>query len=294
MLNVDPVIVCKLSVAGSPCGHGCGCSPGVSRCTQETNRRRWQNALRHSASKRWLAFAYSVPTRSEAFRFQGRHKQPVWAYEPWNAGLLNPASMAWLASFVARADGGRRKLPAEALELIEGLFLKKPRPSASAVHRRVLALCNERKWPSPWCSGVYAIISRLDPALTTLAHEGPARFRDQFELVYRHRASHPNAIWQADHTQLDVLIRDASGEAIRTWLTTVIDDHSRALAGYLVFAGAPSAQSGGSGSAADLGRESPRCSPRWHSLSGNPLHRPNPRRVRERVRDQSLRSTRCC
>ena len=62
-----------------------------------------------------------------------------------------------------------------------------------------------------------------------------------FELVYRHRASHPNAIWQADHTQLDVLIRDANGEAIRPWLTTVIDDHSRALAGYLVFAGAPSA-----------------------------------------------------
>ena len=127
------------------------------------------------------------------------------------------------------------------MELIEGLFLKKPLPSAAAVHRRVLALCKEREWPSPSYSSVYAIISRLDPALTTLAHEGPARFRDQFELVYRHRASHPNAIWQADHTQLDVLIRDASGEPVRPWLTTVIDDHSRALAGYLVFAGAPSA-----------------------------------------------------
>ena len=38
-------------------------------------------------------------------------------------------------------------------------------------------------------NSVYAIISRLDPALTTLAHDGPARFRDQFELVYRHRAT---------------------------------------------------------------------------------------------------------
>jgi putative transposase len=157
----------------------------------------------------------------------------------------------WLAQYRAdglaglvrqtREDRGRRKLPTEAVELIEGLFLKKPQPSAAAVHRRVLALCKEREWPSPSYSSVYAIISRLDPALTTLAHEGPARFRDQFELVYRHRASHPNAIWQADHTQLDMLIRDASGEPIRPWLTTVIDDHSRALAGYLVFAGAPSA-----------------------------------------------------
>lgn len=77
--------------------------------------------------------------------------------------------------------------------------------------------------------------------MTTLAHEGPSRFRDRFELVYRHRAGYPNAIWQADHTQLDLLIRDASGNVVRPWLTTVIDDHSRALAGYLVFRGAPSA-----------------------------------------------------
>jgi putative transposase len=140
-----------------------------------------------------------------------------------------------------REDCGHRKLPAEAVELIEGLFLKKPRPSAAAVYRRVLTLCKEQEWPPPSYSTVYAIIARLDPALTMLAHEGPARFRDQFELVHRHRASHPNAIWQADHTQLDVLIRDASGKPVRPWLTTVLDDHSRALTGYSVFVDAPSA-----------------------------------------------------
>jgi putative transposase len=75
----------------------------------------------------------------------------------------------------------------------------------------------------------------------TLAHEGAAAYRDRFELVYRHRAQRPNAIWQADHTQLDVLILDASGKARRPWLTTVIDDHSRVLAGYLAFLGAPAA-----------------------------------------------------
>ena len=140
-----------------------------------------------------------------------------------------------------REDRGRRKLPKEAVELIEGLFLKKPRPSAAAVHRRVLTLCKEREWASPSYSTVYAIISRLDPGLITLAHEGPARFRDQYELVHRHRAIRPNAIWQADHTQLDLLIRDASGKPVRPWLTTVIDDLSRALAGYSVFVDAPSA-----------------------------------------------------
>ena len=43
-----------------------------------------------------------------------------------------------------REDRGRRKLPAEAVKLIEGLFLKKPRPFVAAVYRRVLTLCKEQ------------------------------------------------------------------------------------------------------------------------------------------------------
>ena len=79
------------------------------------------------------------------------------------------------------------------------------------------------------------------PATVTLAQEGQAAFRDRFELVYRRLAECPNAIWQADHTELDILILDANGATARPWLTTVIDDHSRAVAGYRVFLGAPSA-----------------------------------------------------
>ena len=84
-------------------------------------------------------------------------------------------------------------------------------------------------------------MAALDPAMLTLAHEGAAAFRDRFELVHRHRAERPNATWQADHTQLDILILDVNGKQARPWLTTVIDDHSRAVAGYMVFLGAPSA-----------------------------------------------------
>ncbi len=40
---------------------------------------------------------------------------------------------------------------------------------------------------------------------------------------------------------LDTLILDANGHAARPWLTAIMDDHSRAIAGYLVFLGAPSA-----------------------------------------------------
>ena len=77
--------------------------------------------------------------------------------------------------------------------------------------------------------------------MVTLALEGPASYRDRHELVFRHRAERPNALWQVDHTELDILIAGAGGKPERPWLTTVMDDYSRAICGYMVFEGAPSA-----------------------------------------------------
>ena len=65
--------------------------------------------------------------------------------------------------------------------------------------------------------------------MVTLALEGPASYRDRHELVFRHRAERPNALWQVDHTELDILIKDPSGRPSRPWLTTVMDDYSRAI-----------------------------------------------------------------
>lgn len=156
-----------------------------------------------------------------------------WLSRYRSAGLIGLAR-------TPRTDGGRPRLAGELVQLIEGLFLKKPRPSVTAIHRRVAAIARERKLPIPAYSSVHAIISALDPALVTLAHEGHAAYRDRFELIYRHRAERPNATWQADHTQLDILVLDANGQPKRPWLTTVIDDYSRIVAGYTVFLGAPS------------------------------------------------------
>ena len=41
--------------------------------------------------------------------------------------------------------------------------------------------------------------------------------------------------------ELDILVTGADGKPERPWLTTVIDDYSRAICGYMVFTGAPSA-----------------------------------------------------
>ena len=111
--------------------------------------------------------------------------------------------------------------------------------SAAAIHRRVRDVAAAQGWRAPSYGTVHAILCSLDPAMVTLAQDGPAAYRDRYELIHRHRAAAPNALWQADHTLLDILVLDEGGKPVRPWLTTVIDDHSRAVAGYMVFLGAP-------------------------------------------------------
>ena len=166
------------------------------------------------------------------------------------AGVPVRTAERWLARYrleglvglarAPRADLGRGKAAAEVIETIEGLYLRKPRPSVATIRRRLLKVAKERHWAVPSYTSIYRIVRRLDRGMVTLAHEGHATYRDQFELLHRFRAPKPNAIWQADHTQLDLLILDAGGRLARPWLTTIIDDHSRVLAGYSVFLGAPS------------------------------------------------------
>lgn len=140
-----------------------------------------------------------------------------------------------------RSDAGRRKLPADLIQQIEALALQKPRMSAASIHRRVAKVTTDGGCPAPSYASVQRVIRALDPAMLCLVHEGPTAYRDQYELIHRHRAERPNAAWQADHTQLDLLILDANGKSARPWLTIIQDDYSRAVAGYCVFLGAPSA-----------------------------------------------------
>ena len=67
-----------------------------------------------------------------------------------------------------------------------------------------------------------------------------AAYRDQHELVHRRDADASNEMWQADHTVLDALVLDA-GKPVRPWLTVVMDDYSRAIAGFFLAIAAPSA-----------------------------------------------------
>ncbi|MBM0236157.1 DDE-type integrase/transposase/recombinase [Micromonospora sp. ATA32] len=141
----------------------------------------------------------------------------------------------------ARSDRGTRRLPDELRLLIEGLALRPPGPSAAHVHRVVVDVAKNEGWPVPSYATVYSIIRGVDPAMRTLALDGEKRYREVFDLIHRREAAGPNEIWQADHTQLDLWVITPSGKPARPWLTVIEDDHSRAIAGYAVNLGAPSA-----------------------------------------------------
>ena len=166
------------------------------------------------------------------------------------AGVPLRTAQRWLARYrrdglaglarPVRSDAGAHRSPADLVALVEGLGLKRPRSSAAAIHRRVRDVAAAQGWRAPSYGTVHAILARLDPAMVTLAQDGAAAYRDRYELIHRHRAGAPNALWQADHTLLDILVLDEGGKPAGPWLTTVLDDHSRAVAGYMVFLGAPS------------------------------------------------------
>jgi putative transposase len=84
-----------------------------------------------------------------------------------------------------RADRGQHRLAPELYQLIEGLALRTPPPTAAYVHRQVVAVTQAQGWSVPSYSTVYGIIRHLDPALVTLAQEGTKVYRETFDLLYR-------------------------------------------------------------------------------------------------------------
>jgi putative transposase len=140
-----------------------------------------------------------------------------------------------------RSDRGQRRIDPELRQLIEGLALQKTRPSAAAIHRQVAEMATQYGWEVPSYSCVYDIVRNLDPALVMLAHEGTKAYQQAYDLLYRREAEWPNAIWQADHTPLNIWLLNDDGQAGRPWLTVIEDDFSCCVAGYLIGFEAPNA-----------------------------------------------------
>jgi putative transposase len=76
---------------------------------------------------------------------------------------------------------------------------------------------------------VYDLVREVSSGLLTLAHQGSKAYSEGYDLVHRREAARSNAIWQADHAQLGILLVREDGQTSRPWLTIVIDDYSRAI-----------------------------------------------------------------
>jgi putative transposase len=170
----------------------------------------------------------------------GHHDVPLRTLQLWLVQYRREG-LAGLARRRRRDRGQPHGLPPELRQLIEGLALRKPPPTAALVYRQVRDVAQHHGWPVPNYHRVYRIIKQLDPALLTLAHEGSHTYRTTYDLLYRHEAKQANDIWQADHTLLDIWVRPGNGPLVRPWLTVIMDDYSRAIAGFRLSLEAPSA-----------------------------------------------------
>jgi len=166
---------------------------------------------------------------------------PVRTLSRWAAAYRDGGSVSSLER-KARSDRGQRHLPEDLVTIIEALALRRPAPTTAFVHRRVTDLAHDQGLPAPSYSTVRAVVTAIDPGLRTLALHGDTAYRDQFELVLRRTATRPNEQWQADHTLLDVQILDRQHQPVRPWLTVVLDDYSRAVAGYTLLLRDPTAE----------------------------------------------------
>ena len=190
------------------------------------------------ADGRWRILRLHVEDQVPLAALARHHGLGVRTLERWHA-RYRAGGLSALGR-VPRADAGGHHLPADLIALIEGLGLTRPRPPIAAIHRTVVKVCAGTAWPVPSYGVVRSIITALDPGMVTRALEGAGSYRDKYELALRRTADRPNAMWQADHTLLDIVLVGTDGKPARPWLTVVMDDCSRAICGYTVFFGAPS------------------------------------------------------
>jgi putative transposase len=126
------------------------------------------------------------------------------------------------------------KLSAALQEVIEGLALQRPPLPIRVVYNRARLAAQHLGEEPPNYDLVHDVVSHLPTDLVTLAHQGAKAYSNSFELVYRREAGCPNAIWQADHTPLDIELLQSELDPTRTakpWLTAILDDYRRAVAG---------------------------------------------------------------
>jgi putative transposase len=141
----------------------------------------------------------------------------------------------------SREDRGtHRTVSLKLKSTVEGLALEKPPLPISSIYRQACQFAAQIGEPAPSYATVYAMVRALPKDLLMLAHRGTRAYSEIYDLVHRREASKANAIWQVDHAQLPIRLTRDDGSTARPWLTIVLDDFSRAVAGYYLAFDPPS------------------------------------------------------
>lgn len=167
--------------------------------------------------------------------------------------------------------------------MIEGLALRRPPPQIAQIHRQVVELAGKQGVAAPAYQSVRRIVRGLSPDLLALAHGRRDAYRDEYELVLRREAARSNDMWQADHTDLDVMVLDEVGKPTRPWMTAILDAHSGAAAGYTVFLGDPNTAQTSLALRQAIGRKE---DPDWHP--DDPVRRSR-RRLHQHASESGVR-----
>lgn len=148
-----------------------------------------------------------------------------------------------------RAGASRLPEPAEKIvsDTIERFYLRQPAPSLSELHREIRDRCARMGIPAPARSTIGRRVARLGRRRAVRRRAGAAAAEAMTMRAGQYAIDLPNAVWQIDHTPVDVIVVDSgSRQPIgRPWLTLVIDVASRLVPGLHVTLEAPSVVSVG-------------------------------------------------
>jgi len=95
---------------------------------------------------------------------------------------------------------------------------------------------------SPAYPVVQCISAGLGPGLGVMGVQGKCGITERFELVLPRESDNANDLWGGrPHPNLDIILLDEFDRLARPWLTSILDDKSRAVAGHTTFLSDPSA-----------------------------------------------------
>lgn len=223
---------------------------GFSNALTRIKKEDWAKASAMACALRMLVESKSdVSTGVAAIaREMGVSERTVW--RALNRYRESPLATALVARGAGRRRGCRvldveRELVIA--DCIEEFYLRRERPTISALHEEVAATCREKQFKPPSRQTIALRVKSQDLWQMLRRREGAKAAKEACSPVPGHaEVTIPLARVEIDHTLVDVILReDTSMRAVigRPWLTLAIDCATRMIVGFYLSFARPSAAS---------------------------------------------------